>query len=43
MTIESLFGNEEITSKVSTMKLRQIKAVYETLTVREEILPSPED
>ena len=37
MTIEKLFGKEEVTGKARTIKLRQIKAVYETLTVREEI------
>ena len=36
MTIETLFGQEEVTGKVRTIKLRQIKAIYETLTVREE-------
>lgn len=37
MTIETLFGTEETTSKPRTIKFKQIKAVYETLTVREEI------
>jgi DNA repair protein RadC len=37
MTIETLFGTEEITSKTRTIKFKQIKAVYETLTVKEEI------
>lgn len=37
MTIETLFGKEEVTGKVRTIKLRQIKAIYETLTVRKEI------
>ena len=36
-TIETLFGIEEITSKPRTIKFKQIKAVYETLTVKEEI------
>jgi len=40
MTIETLFGKEEVAGKVRTMKLRQIKAVYEKLTVREEIFRS---
>lgn len=37
MTIETLFGKEEIITKPRTIKFKQIKAVYETLTVREEI------
>ena len=35
MTIETLFGKEEVTSKPRAIKFKQIKAVYETLTVRE--------
>lgn len=37
MTITTLFGIEEITHKPRAIKFKQIKAVYETLTVREEI------
>lgn len=37
MTIETLFGKEEATSKPRTIKFKQIKAVYETLTVKEDI------
>lgn len=37
MTIETLFGTEEITTKPRTIRFKQIKAVYETLTVRENI------
>jgi DNA repair protein RadC len=37
MTIETLFGKEETASKPRTIKFKQIKAVYETLTVREDI------
>lgn len=37
MTIETLFGTEEVTSKPRTVKFKMIKAVYETLTVKEEI------
>jgi len=37
MTINTLFGEEEITSKPRSIKFKQIKAVYETLTVKEEI------
>ncbi len=37
MTIETLFGQETVTSKPRTIKFKQIKAVFETLTVREEI------
>lgn len=40
MTVDTLFGPEEviIPAKPRTMKLRTIKAVYETLTVKEEII-----
>ena len=37
MTIETLFGKETVTSKPRSIKFKQIKAVFETLTVREEI------
>jgi DNA repair protein RadC len=37
MTIETLFGTEEVASKPRTIKFKQIKAVFETLTVKEEI------
>jgi DNA repair protein RadC len=37
MTIDTLFGQEEVTGKPRTIKFRQIKAVYETLIVREEV------
>ena len=37
MTIETLFGAETVTSKPRTIELRQIKAIYETLTVKEEV------
>jgi hypothetical protein len=37
MTIETLFGKEEVTGKPRTIKFRQIKAVYETLIAKEEI------
>jgi hypothetical protein len=37
MTIETLFGKEEVNGKPRTIKLRQIKAIYETLTVSEDI------
>lgn len=37
MTIETLFGAETVASKPRTIKFKQIKAVYETLTVKEEI------
>lgn len=37
MTIETLFGIEEVSTKSRTIKLRQIKAVYETLIVKEDI------
>jgi DNA repair protein RadC len=37
MTIQTLFGVEEVTCKPRSIKFKQIKAVYETLTVREDI------
>lgn len=37
MTIDTLFGKDDATSKPRTIKLKQIKAVYETLTIREEV------
>lgn len=37
MTIQTLFGQEKVISKPTTMKFKQIKAVYETMTIREEI------
>lgn len=37
MTITTLFGPEEITTKPRTIKFKQIKAVYETLIIREDI------
>ena len=37
MTIQTLFGTEEVTSKPRSIKFKQIKAVYETLIVKEDI------
>jgi len=37
MTINTLFGPEEITTKPRSIKFKQIKAVYETLTIKEEV------
>lgn len=37
MTIETLFGTEEVTTKPRSIKFKQIKAVYETLTIQEDI------
>lgn len=37
MTITTLFGPEEISAKPRTIRFKQIKAVYETLIVRDEI------
>lgn len=36
MTIETLFGNEAVPSRPRTIRLKQIKAVYETLVIKEE-------
>jgi DNA repair protein RadC len=35
MTIDTLFGPEEVTTKPRSIKFKQIRAVYETLTVKE--------
>ncbi len=37
MTVETLFGTEETAEKPRTIRFRQIKAVYETLVVKESI------
>lgn len=37
MTIQTLFGPEEIPTKLRSIKFKQIKAVYETFTIQEEI------
>jgi DNA repair protein RadC len=37
MTIDTLFGPETITKKPRAIRFKQIKAVYETLTIKEEI------
>lgn len=43
MTIQTLFGPEEIPAKPRSVTIKRIKAVYETMTIKEEItnyLPS---
>lgn len=37
MTIQTLFGQEAQPSKPRSIRFRQIKAVYETMTVRDEV------
>jgi len=37
MTIDTLFGPETISKKPRTIRFKKIKAVYETLTIREDI------
>jgi DNA repair protein radc len=37
MTVTTLFGTEEITHKPKTIRFKTIKAVYETMIVREDI------
>ena len=37
MTIETLLGPEVVTQKTRTIRFKQIKAVYETLTIKEDI------
>lgn len=36
-TLETLFGTEKVKGKPRKIKFKQIKAVYETLTIKEEI------
>ena len=36
-TVDTLFGPEEIATKPRTIKFKQIKAVYETFAIQEEI------
>lgn len=37
MTIDTLFGPETVSTKPRAMRFRQIKAVYETLTIKDEV------
>jgi DNA repair protein RadC len=37
MTIDDLFDNEKVPGKPRTIRLKQIKAVFETLTIKEEV------
>jgi len=37
MTTDIMFGQEHAPAKPRTLKLKQIKAVYETLTIKEEV------
>lgn len=37
MTIETFFGQEQVPAKPRTIRLKQIRAVYETLTIKEEV------
>lgn len=37
MTIQTLFGTEEITTRPRSIKFKTIRAIYETLTIKEEI------
>jgi len=37
MTIETLFGAEDVISKPRSIRFKQIKAVYETFTVKDEV------
>ncbi len=37
MTINNLFEHEEVTKKPRTIRFKQIKAVYETLTIKEDV------
>jgi len=37
MTIETMFGQVQVPTKPRTIRLKQIRAVYETLTIKEEV------
>jgi DNA repair protein RadC len=37
MTIETMFGQEQAPAKPRTIRLKQIRAVYETLIIKEEV------
>jgi len=37
MIIQTLFGLEEVTTKPRSIKFKQIKAVYETITIQEDL------
>jgi DNA repair protein RadC len=37
VTIETMFGQEQVPAKPRRLKLKQIRAVYETLTIKEEL------
>lgn len=37
MTTENFFGQEQVPAKPRTIRLKQIRAVYETLTIKEEV------
>jgi DNA repair protein RadC len=37
VTIETLFGSEQVSARPRTIKIKRIKAVYETMTIKEEV------
>ena len=37
MTIETLFGSEQVPARPRTIKIKRIRAVYETMTIKEEV------
>ena len=37
MTIETMFGQVQVPAKPRTLKIKQIRAVYETLAIKEEV------
>lgn len=37
MTIETLFGSEQVSARPRTIKIKRIRAVYETMTIKEEV------
>jgi len=38
MTINTLFGQEEVAAKPRSIRIKRIKAVFDTLTIREEVV-----
>lgn len=37
MTVETLFGNEQTTTRHRSIKIKKIRAVYETMTIKEDV------
>ncbi|NVN91877.1 MAG: hypothetical protein HXX11_14915 [Desulfuromonadales bacterium] len=37
MTIETLFGSEQVSARPRTIRIRRVRAVYETMTIKVEV------